>query len=89
MQSDDIQVQQQSELEEKIVERTIIDYFLTIVPRGGVCYMKSKHIAHDTNLTPHQIGTTMPHIENRIIRGIRIERWGRSGAITWMVMNLG
>ncbi|TMT87885.1 hypothetical protein E2L06_01295 [Haloterrigena sp. H1] len=47
-------------------------------------YFKSRCIANDLGLTPKEVGTNIPAIQQADTK-LEIEKWGYSSSTTWMV----
>jgi len=47
-------------------------------------YFKSRRIANELGLTPKEVGTNIPAIQEADTT-IEIEKWGYSSSTTWMV----
>lgn len=54
------------------------------VEREGPCYLKSRDIAREMDLSPKQIGSYMAQLQDRDA-GISVEPWGYTNGTTWYV----
>lgn len=50
----------------------------------GECYVKSRYVAEEVDLSPKEVGCLLGEL-HAPIEGVRIEKWGYSGATTWRV----
>ncbi len=54
--------------------------------RGGECYVKSRFIAQDVELSAKEIGAVMRRLEADEGE-LAVERWAYSGGTTWRVLH--
>lgn len=50
----------------------------------GECYLKSKFVAEDLELSAREIGQLFAHLREEA-EDLEVERWGYSNATTWRV----
>jgi len=53
--------------------------------RGSDCYVKSKDIAEDVDLSPQEIGACMRELRECGDPDLSVEKWAYSNATTWRV----
>jgi len=50
----------------------------------GECYVKSKFIADDVDLSPKEVGTLMYQLQESV-QDLHIEKWSNARATTWRI----
>ena len=64
-------------------DREILQYLRDSVSRGEQ-YFRSKNIAEQLGLSPKQVGTRLPKLDEQT-DDVEIEKWGRARSTTWRV----
>jgi len=64
-------------------DREILQYLRDSVSRGEQ-YFRSKNIAEQLGLSPKQVGTRLPKLDEET-DDVEIEKWGRARSTTWRV----
>jgi DNA-binding Lrp family transcriptional regulator len=64
-------------------DRKILEYLRNSVARGEQ-YFRSKNIADQLGLSPKQVGTRLPKLDEET-DDVEIEKWGRARSTTWRV----
>ena len=64
-------------------DRRILEYLRDSVSRGEQ-YFRSKNIADKIGLSPKQVGTRLPKLDEET-DDVEIEKWGRARSTTWRV----
>lgn len=54
------------------------------VEANGECYLKSRSIAEEIDLSPKQIGSHMQRLQHHDIR-VTVEKWAYTNGTTWRV----
>lgn len=62
----------------------LYNHLKTQVENQGELYIKSKFIADDVGLSPKEIGSLIPKLQDASL-DLTIERWSYSGATTWRI----
>jgi hypothetical protein len=64
--------------------RRLAAYLRARVDRDGPCYLKSRDIAGEIDLSPKQVGSYMAQLQDRNA-GVSVEPWGYTNGTTWYV----
>ena len=64
-------------------DRQILEYLRDQVARGEQ-YVRSKRIADQLGLSPKQVGTRLPKLDEQT-DDVDIEKWARARSTTWRV----
>jgi len=62
----------------------LAEYLRDRIEREGPCYLKSRDIAREIELSPKQIGSYMAQLQDREA-GPSVEPWGYTNGTTWYV----
>jgi hypothetical protein len=63
--------------------KTVIEYLKARVEKEGVCYLKSRDIASDIELSPKEIGAYMERIGKQTT--LSVEPWAYTKGTTWRI----
>ena len=63
--------------------KTVIEYLKARVEKEGVCYLKSRDIASDIELSPKEIGAYMERIGKQTT--LSVEPWAYTKVTTWRI----